>query len=220
MTKKRPSDYIKEAFQTGDYLGWFEKVYADAESADGVVPWAINDANPLLTAWVERQQPDSQTHAGRAIVIGCGLGDDAEYLAAQGYTVTAFDISQSAIDACKRRFPDSSVTYQVADLFKLPPEWSGAFDFVFESRTIQSLPWHMADDAIAAIARLVAPGGALLVVCNGREPAESKQGIPWPLSRDELAQFIAQGLTEKRFEEFGASSAQRHFRVTYQKLRM
>ena len=216
MSDKRPSDYIKEAFQTGDYLGWFEKVYADAANANGAVPWAIKDANPLLTAWVERQRTDI-TAGAAAIVIGCGLGDDAEYLAAQGYRVTAFDISQSAIDACKRRFSQSSVDYQVADLFKLPDAWAASFNFVFESRTVQSLPWHMAAPAIEAIARLVAPGGSLLVVCHGREPSESKQGIPWPLSREELAHFTAQGLTEKRFEEFEGNPAKRHFRVTYRK---
>lgn len=39
----------------------------------------------------------------RAVVIGCGLGDDAEYLASMGYEVTAFDISPTAIAMCHTR---------------------------------------------------------------------------------------------------------------------
>lgn len=35
---------------------------------------------------------------GRAIDLGCGAGGDAIWLASQGWTVTAVDISQVAID--------------------------------------------------------------------------------------------------------------------------
>jgi len=64
-------------------------------------------------------------------VVGCGLGDDAEALAQQGFQVTAFDISPTAIAWCEKRFPDSQVKYQVADLFALDPAWHHKFDFVF-----------------------------------------------------------------------------------------
>ena len=51
----------------------------------------------------------------KALIIGCGLGDDAEALAKLGFEVTAFDISTSAIAWCQQRFPDSTVNYLVAD---------------------------------------------------------------------------------------------------------
>ena len=40
-------------------------------------------------------------HNGKALIIGCGLGDDAIGLENIGFTVTAFDISQHCIDWCK-----------------------------------------------------------------------------------------------------------------------
>ncbi|MCC5670705.1 class I SAM-dependent methyltransferase [Nostoc sp. CHAB 5784] len=39
----------------------------------------------------------------KALVIGCGLGDDAEAIASLGFEVTAFDISPTAIAWCQER---------------------------------------------------------------------------------------------------------------------
>jgi len=76
----------------------------------------------------------------KAIVIGCGVGDDAEALSTFGYKVTAFDISQEAIKLCKNRYPESSVEYLVANLFDYPKVWRESFDVVYECNTIQVLP--------------------------------------------------------------------------------
>jgi DNA-binding NarL/FixJ family response regulator len=73
----------------------------------------------------------------RAVTIGCGLGDDAEAMSRYGYQVTAFDISPSAIEMCRKRYPDSGVEYIVADLFALPTEWQHGFNLVYECNTIQ-----------------------------------------------------------------------------------
>ena len=53
-----------------------------------------------------------------------------EYLASLGYPTTAFDISPAAVEQTRARFPDSAVTYDVADLLALPRGWLGGFDLV------------------------------------------------------------------------------------------
>ena len=58
--------------------------------------------------------------APAALVVGCGLGDDAEFIAGLGFSVVAFDISASAIAAAQQRFPQSTVRYRVADLMAAP----------------------------------------------------------------------------------------------------
>ena len=205
---KSIADLIREYHNKGDYTGWFEQVYA----LDNAPPWANHAPHPHLVSWARAQH---LMGAGqRALVIGCGLGDDAEFLSGRGFDVTAFDISETAIDICQRRFPDSDVHYVVADLFALPEDWQQAYDFVLESRTIQALPASMSHKTIEAIANLVAPGGTLLVLCDGREPHEAKGHIPWPLSRRELQAFIEQGLTEVQFDEFH-EGGERLFRVVY-----
>jgi SAM-dependent methyltransferase len=209
------SRLIKEAWERGEPAGWFEAVYARAEAGQGMIPWAMMQPNPRLVAWLDAQPNLGAGH--RALVIGCGLGDDAEALAERGFAVTAFDISETAVRQCRTRFPNSKVDYVVADLFKTPEDWRGAFDFVFESRTVQSLPFTLAEAAIAQIAAFVAPEGTLLVLCAGREPEEDRRGIPWPLSRAELQGFLDNGLREVGFEEFTERGGWQ-FQVAYMRL--
>src|SRR4051812_24918081 len=108
-----------------DYLGWFEQLYQEACGDEGIVPWADMVPNPHLCEWHQRRGYDFR--GKRCVKVGCGLGDDAEYLAAAGASVVAFDISATAIECCRRRFPTSRVTYTTVDLFVSPPVWREAF---------------------------------------------------------------------------------------------
>src|SRR5512135_1194483 len=85
----------REYSSQGDALGWFERLYADAQGDASVIPWANLQPNPNLTDWFRWQR--SVKRGARTLVVGCGLGDDAEFLAAHGLRVTAFDLSPSAI---------------------------------------------------------------------------------------------------------------------------
>lgn len=204
------SDLIKQAWAKNDPTGWFEAVYA----ADAPIPWALHRPHPDLLAWLVENGRDG---AGRrAVVVGCGLGDDSELLRECDFDVTAFDIAPSAVEQCRARFPESSVAYCVADLFDLPQEWAQAFDVVVEIHTLQVLPVQMAQQAITAIASLVAPGGVALVMCYAREPEEPARGIPWRLSRDDLAHFTQCGLRESAFKDHILQDVRR-FVVAYRR---
>ncbi|KPQ40245.1 MAG: Thiopurine S-methyltransferase (TPMT) [Phormidium sp. OSCR] len=172
---------------------WFEQVYTTAEGEADAIPWALMQPNPHLLAWLDQRGPNSSQ---RALVVGCGLGDDAEALAEQGYQVTAFDISPTAIAWCKERFPNSSVNYQVADLFEFAQTHSQAFDLVFECRTIQALPLKVRQPTLRAICQFLAPNGTLFLITNIREDEAEPDGPPWPLSESELQQISQHGLQE------------------------
>jgi SAM-dependent methyltransferase len=205
-----------EHLQAGDPFGWFEALYARAGEDTSLIPWADLKANPNLIAWLD------QNHAalsGRALKVGCGLGDDAEELARRGFETTAFDISESAVAWCRRRFPRSPVTYAVADLFSAPTGWEAGFDFVLESYTLQVLPPGLRADAVRRICSFVARGGMLLVIARGREPGEPEGKMPWPLTKGEVLFFKAQGLKEISFEDYtdGEDPPVRRFRATYRR---
>ena len=93
----------------GEPLRWFEELYAGAGRDSEEIPWAKMEANPKMIEWIAERSEIT----GRALVVGCGLGDDAEWLSAAGFDVTAFDLSQSSIDWCHERFPQSSVNYKL-----------------------------------------------------------------------------------------------------------
>jgi ubiquinone/menaquinone biosynthesis C-methylase UbiE len=183
-----------ESVRQGNPSGWFETLYAQAEGDSARVPWAKNLTHPYLQDWLERYAPKGEGKS--ALVIGCGLGDDAEALARQGFQVTAFDIPPTAIAWCQQRFPNSSVNYLVADLFALDPQWHRRFNLVYECRNIQALPLSVRSKVISAIAPLVTEGGMLLVITRFRDTDTEPDGPPWPLSEQELTQFEQSGLRE------------------------
>jgi SAM-dependent methyltransferase len=176
----------------------FEEVYALAEGNPDAVPWAALAAHPALVEWLD-EQPAAL--GNRALVVGCGLGDDAEELAARGYAVTAFDLSPTAIDWCRQRFPHSVVNYEVADLFGLQSEWAGAFDLVVEIRTLQSLPPSSRVAAAVALAAMLRLRGRLFVHCLAGRDYERANTRPWPVSRTELGAFVDAGLVEVELGE-------------------
>jgi SAM-dependent methyltransferase len=171
-----------------DATGWFEPLYTAAREGTGHVPWDRGTAHPLLVAWTAGQ--DLRGEGRRALVIGAGLGFDAEHLAALGFATTAFDVAPTAVAMARERFPGSAVDYRVADLLDLPREWAGAFDLVVEIITVQALPEELRAPATAAIAATVAPGGTLLVVSGIRDGAPGP-GPPWPLTREQVEAFAA-----------------------------
>lgn len=209
-------DLAREHLERGDQRGWFERLYAGAGDDWSGIPWADLEPNPFLLSWLA--EPESST-GGRAIVVGCGLGDDAEALVAAGFEVTAFDLAPAAIAACRRRFPGSVVDYQAADLLDLPAAWEGAFDFVFEAYTLQSVPPEERRRMLAPLAGLAAPGGRLLLVCRGHyEGTEAADGPPWPLAHEDLVPLLDDGLVEERFEDLAdPAEPVRRFRMVFRK---
>ncbi len=179
---------------------WFEEIYRQAGGDPSRVPWNRSGAHERLREWLARERIDGS--GKRALVVGCGMGHDAEALAAHGFDVVAFDRSPTAIAWCREQFADSSVHYIEADLFDPPATWRLAFDFVLEVFTLQALPADIRAEARARIAEFVAPGGLLLVITFGRQPETKVEGPPWPLTRDEVEAFGEHGLQIVRFEDF------------------
>ena len=190
----RVQQLAQEALQKQQPSAWFDVLYAEAQGDTTQIPWAKLAPHPYLQEWLAHHQPSAKEE--KALIIGCGLGDDAEALAKLGFDVTAFDISPTAISWCQQRFANFSVNYVIADLFALPEQWHLGFDFVFECRNIQALPLNVRSAAISSVASLVAPGGILLLITRVREKEVEPSGPPWPLSELELKQFESLGLRQ------------------------
>ena len=197
--------------------GWFDSIYTNAEGDHRAVFWADLESNPYLLNWLKNC---AFKHTGRkAIVIGCGVGDDAETLSETGYEVTAFDISLEAIRLCKNRYPETRVNYLVADLFDYPSLWAENYELVYECNTIQVLPGKYRIQARDAMVSLLTPQGYLLVSCRSRLTGEQEDDIPLPLDKEEIDGFIRCGLSEENFEAYDDTQAPPvpHFFASYKK---
>jgi SAM-dependent methyltransferase len=187
-----------DSIANGDATGWFETLYSAANAGATTVPWANLAPNPRVVSALA----GLAAGRGRAIVVGCGLGDDAEHVGSLGFTTVAFDVSPTAVARARRRFPGSGVQYVTADLLDLPPSWAGSFDLVVEVFTIQVLTGTARRTAFARIAELVAPGGRLLVIAGARDEHDDPGAMPWPLTQAELESFVHYGLVKESIVDF------------------
>jgi hypothetical protein len=189
-----------ESLAEGDATGWFERLYVAADAGEAVVPWDRGAPHPLLVEWAAARGLEGRGR--RAVVVGSGLGQDAEYVAGLGFATVAFDVAATAIRSARARYPQSAVEYLTADLLDPPAQWRHAFDLVVESITVQALPDGLRPRAIAAVADLVASAGALIVISGARDAQDGPvQGPPWPLTRAEVDSFAANGLQPVRVED-------------------
>ena len=188
---------------------WFDGLYEKNKNSQENIPWARQSVNPLLQTYLD----EDIEHSGKALVIGCGLGDDAIALEHAGYDVTAIDVSQTALELARKRFSDSRVKFVKQDIF----EYDEQFDFVFEALTIQSLPIEFREKMIKAVANTVAKDGKLLLVAHQR--GDILNGPPWPLTKEEVDLFKKEDLTELSHELHTEASnvSNTRFRVLYTK---
>lgn len=111
---------------------------------------------------------------GTALDLGSGEGGDALWLARQGWSVTAVDISPTALGiGAAAQEPGDDITWVAADLAEWqPPTHYDLVTSCFLHSTVD-LP---RDAILRRTAEAVAPGGILLIVGHA--------GIQWALPAD------------------------------------
>ena len=196
--QRKLRELAAEHVTRGDPLGWFDLLYRQAAGQASSIPWADLRPNCHLAEWISR----AQLPRGHALVVGCGLGDDAELLSSLGWSVVGFDISAEAIRWAKQRFPATRVDYQVADLFDAPATWRRRFDLVAEIYTLQVLPPPLRDRAMPLMAEWVSKDGLLFLAARGRGESDSPGSMPWPLTENEIRAVGKTGLTCQSFEDY------------------
>jgi SAM-dependent methyltransferase len=182
-----------------DPTAFFARLYAAARAGDAAIPWDRGGPREALAEWARMRRVTGEGR--RALVVGAGLGGDAEFTAALGFSTVAFDAVDTAVAMARERHPGSAVTYLVADVLEPPAEWSEAFDLVVECLTVQSLPPPLHAAATERIAGFVAPGGTLIVVASVAEGPPG--GPPWPLTRAEIGAFATGGVRVRFIERTG-----------------
>ena len=217
MSRTKARQIAAKFIEQNDPTGWFEELYYQANGDGQEIPWANLTANPNLTRWLDANY--IQGNDKKALVVGSGLGDDAEALSEIGFKVTAFDIAPSAIAWSQKRFPTSRVKYLVANALKLEKSWENKFDFILESYTLQAVPDHIRQQIMKNIAKYLKPSGMLLVICRGREITEELHDLPYPLTKKELTFFKDLGLKQITLEDYldKENPPVRRFRIQYTK---
>lgn len=164
-------------------------------------------APDAATFWENRYRESGRTWSGRAnaalereaagltpgtaLDLGSGEGGDALWLALNGWSVTAVDISPTALARGQADAEAAGLTGRIrwiaADLATWRPD--GPFDLV-TAHFLQSPVELPREVILRRAAANVVPGGVLLVVGHAQFPPWSKHqpdGVPLPTADDVLA---------------------------------
>lgn len=158
----------------------FDALYRGESPAEGVPavstpPWDTKAPKENVIGWHQQ----GLVH-GAVLDIGCGLGDNAVYLAQQGFAVTGLDISPTALITAERRAADAKVNirFAVADATTLDG-YTDAFDTVLDSGMFHCLDDDGKRRYAAAVHRATRAGATLLLSCfSDANPPEGERRLP------------------------------------------
>ncbi|QRP51081.1 methyltransferase domain-containing protein [Amycolatopsis sp. FDAARGOS 1241] len=173
----------------------FEQVYRGAAPLGPRIPWDVGSPQPAVVALA-----DAGEFTGEVLDIGCGLGDNAAFLASRGLSVTGLDRAPSALEQARARAAAKGVdvTFAVADATKLEG-WEGRFDTVLDSALYHCLREPQRHEYLAALTRATRPGARLHLFCFSEEVPESFPG-PFRISEANLRETVAKDWTIDRLE--------------------
>lgn len=113
----------------------------------------------------------SQHASGTALDVGCGEGADSIWLAERGWTVTAIDVSTTALARAQRAAENRGVAQQIdwlqLDLTEEFPQ--GTFDLV-SAIFLQSRIDFPREEILKSLMKNVAPRGLFLIVSHAEWP--------------------------------------------------
>jgi SAM-dependent methyltransferase len=161
--------------------------------------WDVGRAAGELRKIVE----DGTVKPGRALVLGCGTGTNAVYLATKGFTVTGVEVAPTALVLAERKAREAKVRVRwlvmdVTAMGEMEP-----FDFVFDRGCYHHVQLYDSAGFVRGVDRLTRPGGHFLLLAgNANEP---RHGGPPRVEETKLvgdfaATWDVVSLREIRFE--------------------
>jgi 2-polyprenyl-3-methyl-5-hydroxy-6-metoxy-1,4-benzoquinol methylase len=145
--------------------------YDPADDPDGLnnvcqsgAPLAVNRYYARFQRVVYEELLQQVPHGAgrRALDVGCGTGRWCRLLHEQGFAVTGVDLQDELVAANRERYPD--MRFQCGPIQTFTAE--DRFDLVSSVTVIQHMPPDEQRAALGNIARLVKPGGHVLLLEN------------------------------------------------------
>jgi len=166
--------------------GWNESaeawIVAQGEEGDYGRKFVLD---PRMRARIERR------HFSNALDVGCGEGRFCRVLQQYGIQTTGVDIVPALIDVARRRDPNGDYRTGDAGALDLP---DNSFDLVVSYVTLVDFP--DITRAISEMARVLRPGGALLIA----NLASYATAGAWCMVGDKSLHFAMDNYSEERGE--------------------
>jgi SAM-dependent methyltransferase len=178
-----------------------------------VAPWDIGAPQPAVVALA-----DAGELTGEVLDSGCGLGENAIFLAGRGLRVTGVDGAQAALRSARERAAEQGVEVEFvhADV----TTFSGIgqrFDTVLDSALYHCLDDESRTAYAEALWRVTVPGARLHLLCFadvgndgfglpmtvGQDDLRAHLGARWDIDRIDSTDYVT-SLTAATFERLGA----------------
>jgi cyclopropane fatty-acyl-phospholipid synthase-like methyltransferase len=173
MTERQPTAHERLAGQP-----W------DASYQGGPAPWDVGHAQAAIA-----RLADAGAFRGSVLDAGCGTGENALYIAAQGCDVLGVDVAETAVEMARAKARERGVAaqFELADALQLETV-ARTFDAVVDVGLFHSLDEDERRRYVAGLAAVTRPGAVVYVLCfsdEGEDPG------PHPVSKDDLASAFA-----------------------------
>jgi hypothetical protein len=130
---------------------FWEEIYQGGRAG-----WDLGGPTPAF----RRLLANGELAPGRMIVLGAGRGHDARQFARHGFDVTAVDFAGEAVHDMQRLAdPNAPIKIMQQDIFKLPQQLDGEFDYVLEYTCFCAIDPHRRAEYAELVTRLLQPRG-------------------------------------------------------------
>ena len=142
---------------------------------------------------------------GKALDLGCGNGRNSLYLAANGYSVTAWDKNPMSIANIERiKAAEGLENLEIATVDLNALSFDGEYDFILSTVVMMFLEPQTIPGLIANMQRTTVPGGYnLIVAAMDTDDFPCTVGFPFAFKAGELAEYYSGWEVVKYNEDVG-----------------
>ena len=150
-------------------------------------PWDKGIGTPVLAELLSKV-PQYFKPGQKALVPGCGLGHDVAMLRESGIAAIGLDISETALQMARKKYPELGDAWLADDLFKMDYTDS-QYSLVWEHTCYCAIPIEMRSKYAESVCRLLEPGGyfiGVFFIDTGQPP---NVGPPFSTTRAESVSY-------------------------------
>lgn len=142
---------------------------------------------------------------GKTLDLGCGNGRNSLYLAANGYSVTAWDKNPMSIANIERiKAAEGLDNLEIATVDLNALSFEGEYDFILSTVVMMFLESETIPGLIANMQRTTVPGGYnLIVAAMDTDDFPCTVGFPFAFKAGELAEYYSGWEVVKYNEDVG-----------------
>ncbi|SMF34086.1 methyltransferase domain-containing protein [Pseudobacteriovorax antillogorgiicola] len=158
----------------------------------GRTGWDHGDAHPaLFEIMAIASREGGLSKAARVVVPGCGRGHEAAALAESGYTVTALDFVDEAIQQALSLYEHvPGLTFKAQDFFLEEPD---QYDALVDRAMLCALQPDHRHEYVAKVSEILKPEGLFLGILFAEQDPPRDEGPPFMLNEAQIEALFGSG---------------------------